>query len=133
MPPAGSTPKGKPKPAPRIQGQKLRFTSLRDIMMDPTGRTSCFPSAYRQARCSVSPTANSATATSTTFTPSSNSGMPKVRRGWPVCRSMPTRPSIRPKNRLVSPRSALPPSTAETVTKHSTISEKYSAGPSCSA
>ena len=38
-----------------------------------------------------------------------------------------------PKNRLVSPRTAEEPSTADTVTKASTISEKYSAGPNLSA
>ncbi len=46
---------------------------------------------------------------------------------------MPTSPSISPKNSEVSPRSAELPSTADTVTKHSTIREKYSAGPSTSA
>ena len=59
--------------------------------------------------------------------------MPKVKRGWPVCRSMPMSPRKMPKTRLVSPRTAELPSTAETVTKASTISEKYSAGPNLSA
>ena len=59
--------------------------------------------------------------------------MPKVMRGCPVCRSTPTRPSIRPKASETRPRSAEPPSTAETVTKQSTIKQKYSAGPSFSA
>ncbi len=42
-------------------------------------------------------------------------------------------PSRKPTNRLVSPRTAEEPSTADTMTKDSTISEKYSAGPKASA
>ncbi len=133
VPPAGSTPKGKPTPAPRTQGQKERRRSERESVTPPSGNTSGAPPRWRQAMCSASPTANSPTATSTTLTPSSSSGTPKVRRGWPVCRSMPTSPSASPKPSEARPRSAEPPSTAETVTKHSTISAKYSAGPSSSA
>ena len=59
--------------------------------------------------------------------------MPKVKRGWPVCRSTPIMPRKKPTNRLVSPRTDDEPSTAETMTKASTISEKYSAGPKASA
>ena len=43
-------------------------------------------------RCSVSPTAKSATASVVTSMPSSRSGMPKASRAWPVCRSMPIEP-----------------------------------------
>lgn len=59
--------------------------------------------------------------------------MPKVKRGWPVCRSTPIMPMTKPANRLVRPRTEDEPSTAETVMKASTISEKYSAGPKASA
>jgi hypothetical protein len=46
---------------------------------------------------------------------------------------MPTRPSSRPRNSAVSPRTVEAPSTAATVTKAKIISVKYSAGPNFSA
>ena len=46
---------------------------------------------------------------------------------------MPTRPTARPRNRDVMPRKALWPSTALTVVNASTISRKYSGGPSLTA
>ena len=46
-----------------------------------------------------------------------------------LIRSMPTSPSVRPKNRLASPASADSPSTDDTATNASTVSAKYSAGP----
>ena len=59
--------------------------------------------------------------------------MPNVSRACPLCRSMPTRPSVRPRKRLVTPFSVELPKAAETVVKASTISAKYSAGPKESA
>jgi hypothetical protein len=46
---------------------------------------------------------------------------------------MPMQPSARPTNSAVMPRSVLWPSTALTVVKASTISMKYSGGPSLTA
>ena len=47
-----------------------------------------------------------------------------MKRAWPVCKSTPIKPSQMPKNRVASPRTAEEPSTADTVTKANTISEK---------
>ena len=59
--------------------------------------------------------------------------MPNVNRACPVCRSMPINPRNMPSDRQIMPLIAELPSTAETVTNASTISEKYSAGPNLSA
>ena len=68
-----------------------------------------------------------------TSTPSSNSGVPKVKRGWPVCKSTPIMPRKKPTKSAVRPRTDDDPSTAETMMKARTINEKYSAGPKASA
>ena len=73
--------------------------------------------------------AKSATATVVTSMPSRSAGMPSVSRACPLWRSMPTRPRVRPRKRLVTPFSIESPKAADTVVKASTISAKYSAGP----
>ena len=56
--------------------------------------------------------------------PSSSSGIPNDKRGWPVSLSMPTNPSVSPIIRLVSPRTGEDPKVADTVTKATHISAK---------
>ncbi len=82
---------------------------------------------------SVSPTANRPTATIRMSIPSSSATSPKVKRGWPVCRSIPTIPIRSPMASDVIPRVADDPSTADTMTKHRIISEKYPAASTSSA
>ena len=133
-PPAGMAPIGKPITVPRSHGFHDRAQSLALIHSEPrTGSTVSGARLPWAATNSVSPMANMATASVVTSTPSSRSGMPKLSRACPVCRSMPMIPSVRPMNSEVSPRRAESPNAAETVTKASTISAKYSRGPKASA
>jgi hypothetical protein len=74
-----------------------------------------------------------ATAMVVTSMPSSKSGTPKLRRAWPVWRSMPISPRVRPMKSETRPRSVELPKAAETVTKARTISAKYSRGPKARA
>ena len=60
--------------------------------------------------------------------PSNASGIPKVRREEPVCKSKPIRPIESPKVRAIKPRRMDWPSTAPTVPNAKTISAKKSAG-----
>ena len=118
-------PMGKPITVPRNQAGQERFQSSMVIQTEPlTASTSSLSWVREAAIESVSPMANSATASVVTSMPSSRSGMPKARRAWPVCRSMPMTPRPRPMNKAVMPRRALSPKAAETVMKASTISAK---------
>ena len=92
-PPAGSVPNGKPSAVPRSHGFHERAQSRALIITDPENFSSRSATRFKYvATYSVSPTANSPTATTTTSMPSSSSGMPSVKRAWPVCVSMPMRP-----------------------------------------
>ena len=110
---------------PRSHGFHERAQSSRFIHTEPfTGSIRSSASLGEAAILSASPTAKSATASVVTSMPSRRSGMPKASRAWPVCRSMPTSPRVRPSTSAVSPRRAESPKAAETVTKASTISAK---------
>ncbi len=118
-------PIGKPSAVPRSHGPIDRFQSSSVIHSEPrTGSSVSGVLFCVAATASVSPTANSATATVVTPTPSRSAGTPKASRGWPVCRSMPMSPSASPMNRLVIPRKVESPNAAETVTNASTIKAK---------
>ena len=126
-------PNGKPIKVPRSQAGQERRQSLR--LMWTRLRRFCvslvapsYSTAYRD-----SPTANRPTATSTISMPSSSSGTPPVYRAWPEIWSMPISPMARPMNSATMPRRVLRPSTALTVVKASSIRQKYSGGPSCTA
>ena len=86
-----------------------------------------------QARYKASPIANRPTAAIVTSMPSRSSGCPKVKRAWPVCKSIPTKPKSKPANKLIKPLKAEFPRTAETMMSASTIKLKYSAGPKAKA
>ena len=60
-------------------------------------------------------------------------GMPKVKRGTPELTSVPTSPSSRPSTIMPIALSSEPCASTTAATRPSTISEKYSAGPNCSA
>ena len=124
---------GKPMNVPRSQGFHDRFQSSLVIQTRPL--TLCIPSsgACWPATAKASPKANSATAMVVTSIPSISCGTPKVSRAAPVRPSMPTQASASPMKSEVKPRSVLSPKVAETVTKASTISAKYSRGPSVRA
>lgn len=108
-PPAGMAPNGKPRAVPRSQGFQERPQSSRLIQGRPTGMMS----SGRRRRCaathSASPIAKIAKATTTMSIPSANSGLPKVRRGWPVC--VPTKPIATPRNSAMNHRNRETPST----------------------
>jgi hypothetical protein len=124
-PPAGRAPIGKPKAVPRSHAFQDRRQSSFVIQSDPLiGMISSGFPLKREATNSASPTANRPTASVVTSTPSRSSGIPKVIRDCPVSLSMPTRPSVSPKARLVRPRSGEAPNVADTVTKASTIRAK---------
>ena len=133
-PPAGRAPIGKPRPAPLSQAFQLRRQSLFESIRPPSMRM-ISPPAVRpcQARYIASPTANKPTAAIVTSMPSSNSAVPKVNRGCPVCKSIPTKPKSRPRASAIRPRKTERPSTADTATSASTINAAYSAGPKASA
>ena len=114
-PPAGSAPSGKPSADPRSHGFQDRDQSARPSHGRPAGTTVPVVCRSRLATQIASPKANSPTATTTTSTPSSSCGTPKVIRACPVWVSMPTRPMARPRPRLARPRTTDRPSTAATV------------------
>ncbi len=119
---------------PRSHGFHERFqSSLLIITESVTLSTSSGPPLGCAASQSVSPMANSPTATMITLMPSYSSVRPKVKRSWPDWLSTPIMPRNMPTNKAVRPRRAELPSTAATVTKDNIISEKYSAGPNFSA
>ena len=78
---------------------------------------------------SASPMAKMPTATTTMSTPSASCRTPPVSRAWPVDRSRPTRPMVRPMNRPMKPRSLDEPSTAVTRTSERSMIAKYDAAP----
>ena len=81
----------------------------------------------------ISPSPNTPMDSATKLSPSAISGRSKVKRGVPVSTSVPTRPSSRPSTIMVKALSSEPEASATEATRPSTISEKYSAGPNCSA
>ena len=125
---------GNPIAVPRSQAFQDRAQSCTVILTRPLiARTPGPPSGPCAATNSASPSANIATASVVTSMPSRSCGTPKARRVCPVNWSMPTMASARPMNSDTSPRKALSPKAADTVTKASTISAKYSRGPKTSA
>jgi hypothetical protein len=128
-PPAGRLPIGKPSAVPRSQAGQDRRRSSRVITARPRiGSTVALPvPASRWPN--VSPSANNATTRITTSMPSSMAGTPNDSRGWPVCASMPTRPTVSPMARAAKPLTRFGPSSAATVTNATAISATYSGGP----
>jgi hypothetical protein len=117
-------PKGKPRAVPRSHGFQEREKSSRLIQARPVGMMSAGRRRRWAATHSVSPMANSPTATTTTSIPSASWGMPKVSRCWPDWRSMPTSPIISPMAREANPLMREEPSTEVTATKASTMMAK---------
>ena len=118
-------PMGKPITVPRSQGLQDRDQSRAVIQTDPlTAITASSAPPRRPAMNSASPTANRATASVVTSTPSRSCGTPKDSRAWPVNWSIPTSASDSPTKSEISPLRALSPKADETVTKASTISAK---------
>ena len=116
---------GKPSAEPRSHGFHDRFQSCFVIHMPPASGFRfglCRPK--RLATYSVSPMAKSETRTTVISTPSIRSGTPKVSRCSPEALSMPTRPSDRPMNSAMKPRTFEVPITTETDRKASSISPK---------
>ena len=129
-PPAGIAPNGKPMTVPRSHGFQERFQSSLRIHGTPTGMVAGVPCRRCAAIQSASPTANRATAMTTTSMPPESSGWPNVSRGCPVVASRPTSPMVNPMNSEASPRMRLEPSTVLTATKAKTIIAKYEGAPS---
>jgi len=123
-PPAGRAPNGNPSAVPRSQGfqerrQSSRFMNARPVGMMSAGRRLRWAATHR-----ASPMAKIPTATTTTSMPSASCGMPKVSRCWPVWRSIPIRPMVRPMASEAKPRMRDAPSTAVTAMKASIMMAK---------
>ena len=102
----------------------------------PTGITSTGLRRRWAAVHIASPIAKTPTATTTMSMPSASSSMPPVSRAWPVERSMPTSPIVRPMKSPMKPRIFEVPSTLVTSTSESSMIAKYDGAPiftACSA
>src|ERR1700742_1193425 len=124
-----------PSSVPRIIGQNDFFRSAFD------GNMSEMPTlAYFMSTVSVllmlfmnSAMPNMPSASAMISTPSNNSVMPKVNRGWPVSMSEPTMPTSRPSTVIAMPLSGEPLASVEPASRPTSISEQTSAGPNSSA
>src|ERR1700761_8317219 len=124
-----------PSSVPRIIGKNDFFRSAFD------GNMSEMPTlAYFMSTVSVllmlfmnSAMPNMPSASAMISTPSNNSVMPKVNRGWPVSMSEPTMPTSRPSTVIAMPLSGEPLASVEPASRPTSISEQTSAGPNSSA
>ena len=109
---------------PRSQGFHEREKSSRLMNARPVGMMSGGRWRRWAATHRASPMAKIPTATTTTSMPSASCGMPKVSRCWPVARSIPIRPRVRPMASEAKPRIRDDPSTAVTAMKASIMMAK---------
>ena len=72
----------------------------------------------------ISAMPNMPMATATKPMPSDSSGMPKVKRCWPVCTSVPTRPSATPSTTMPIDLITEPCASTAEMIRPSSISEK---------
>jgi hypothetical protein len=81
-PPVGIAPKGNPNAVPRSHGfqERRRSSRVNQRAPDTSVRSSSTPRRSRAAMCSVSPMANSPTATITMSTPAKSWSIPNVSR-----------------------------------------------------
>ncbi len=81
----------------------------------------------------TSASANRPTTATRKLTPCCSSGISKVKRGRPLCRSMPTVAIASPRKTEISPLASELPVSALTVVRANSIRAKYSVGPNFSA
>lgn len=120
-------------PVPRsTAGQARRNSSRvginRPIFIMTTGVWRC---CSRLVTISVMP--SNPMAIGTNPMPSESTGMPNVKRCVPELVSVPTSPSSSPRNTMVTALVSEPEASTTAPIRPSTMSEKYSAGPNCSA
>ena len=128
-PPPGSRPIRKPSTEPRAIGMAERFQSSLVGIRLPTG-TACIERVRNFSTFSkTSPRPKMPIATTTTPKPSVSSGMPRVKRGWPVMTSCPTMLSSRPAAIMISDLTTLPLARTKMTMKPSSSSDRFSAGP----
>ena len=72
----------------------------------------------------ISAMPNTPMASATKEMPSDSSGMPKVKRCWPVCTSVPTRPSATPRITIATDLSTEPCASTAEMIRPSSMSEK---------
>ena len=105
VPPSpGAAPQKKPTPVPRRIAGHARRHSSRVNQSLPLTRTMCIvPCRVPSTMRLTSAIAKRPTTTTRKFTPSCSSGMPMVKRGTPLCRSMPIVASASPMNVDIRP------------------------------
>ena len=129
-PAPGSIPTRKPNTVPReIDGRLYLNSSQLSQMRSALMISARVPSRTSMAVTMTSVNANIPMATTTKSMPSWRKGLPKVYRGAPETRSMPTVAIIRPKQVVITDLTTLVPVRLATVDKPKTIRAKNSAGP----